>query len=399
MASGARPRKVAMFTGNRSEYGLQFPILRALAADARLDYYLLVGGAHLREDFGSTAAEIEADGFRVHSEVRTPVRPASRAYTAQSIADVVASVSCILSQLAPDLMLTYGDRFESFAAMIASTQMNVPTAHVEGGDYTEGGALDDSVRHAMTKLAHLHFTTNAQATERVLRLGEEPWRVFTVGFPTLDLAREGLFAQPQELVAEFGLDRARPVILFCQHSIATEPEGTLDQIQPSLAALAELAGDGFQIIITYPNNDAAAEAIIGELRKLEGRRLRGIHVVKSLGRQRFHGILHLMGRVGRGVLVGNSSAGIKETPAFGCPCVNIGSRQRGRLRAANVIDTGYDAWEIVAAVRRSVGDEPFRALCRTCDNPYGAGDAGKRIADLLATVPINAALLQKKMTY
>jgi UDP-hydrolysing UDP-N-acetyl-D-glucosamine 2-epimerase len=399
MASGARSRKVAIFTGNRSEYGLQFPILRAIAADTRLDYRLLVGGAHLREDFGSTAVEIEAEGFRVHGEVRTPVRPASGAYTAQSIADVVASVSCILSQLAPDLMLTYGDRFESFAAMIASTQMNVPTAHVEGGDYTEGGALDDSVRHAMTKLAHLHFTTNAQATERVLRLGEEPWRVFTVGFPTLDLAREGLFAQPQELVAEFELDLARPVILFCQHSIATEPEGTLDQIQPSLAALAELAADGFQIIITYPNNDAAAEAIIGELRRLEGRRLPGVHIVKSLGRQRFHGMLHLMGKVGRGVLVGNSSAGIKETPAFGCPCVNIGSRQRGRLRAANVIDTGYDAGEIVAAVRRSIGDEPYRTICRTADNPYGAGDAGKRIADVLATVPINAALLQKKMTY
>ena len=399
MASGTTPRRVAIFTGNRSEYGLQFPILRVIAADPRLRYYLLVGGAHLQEDFGSTVAEIESDGFCIHGEVRTPVRPPSEAYTALCIADVVASVSCLLSKVNPDFMLIYGDRFESFGAMIASSQMNVPTAHVEGGDYTEGGALDDSVRHAMTKLAHLHFTTTPQATERVLGLGEEPWRVFTIGLPTLDLAREGFFAQPQQLMAEFGLDLGRPLVLFCQHSIASESERAQDQIRPSVAALSTLAMEGFQVIITYPNNDAAGEAIVRELQQLQECRLPGVHIVRSLGRHRFHGILNLMGKVGRGVVVGNSSAGIKESPAFGCPCVNIGSRQRGRLRAANVLDTAYDGAEIVAAVRKAICDEKFRRQCQSCENPYGAGNAGERIAEVLATVPINAALLQKKMTY
>ncbi len=393
--AGAR-RKIAVFTGNRAEYGLQYPILRAIAADPRLDYQLLAGGTHLAEDFGHTAAEIEADGFQVARQVRVPVRPPSPAYTAQSIADTMQTVSCILREIDPDLFLVYGDRFESFGALLASTQMNVPTAHVEGGDYTEGGALDDSVRHAMTKLAHLHFTTNADSSERVLRLGEEPWRVFNVGLPTLDLARAGAFASPEELVSEFELDLSRPVVLFCQHSIASEQKQALDQIRPSLAALADLAAEGFQIVATYPNNDAGGEHIVQELRRLD---LPGFQLVKSLGRRRFHGFLHLMGRVGQGVLAGNSSAGIKEARAFDCPCVIVGSRQRGRLRAANVMDTGYDSSAIAAAIRSSVYDDRFRALCRTCPNPYGEGKAGERVAEVLATQPITPALIQKRLTY
>lgn len=399
MHPAALRRKVAIFTGNRSEYGLQFPIVRAIAADPRLDYRLLAGGAHLSRDFGGTVSEIEADGFRVWREVRIPERPVSGAYTAQSIAAGIESVSSILAELAPDFMLIYGDRFESFAAMIASTQMNIPTAHVEGGDYTEGGALDDSVRHAMTKLAHIHFTTNRPAAERVLKLGEEPWRVFTVGLPALDLTREGLFAQPAELVEQFGFDLSRPVILFCQHSIATEPEKALTQIQPSLEALKELAAGGCQVLITYPNNDARGEVFIAEIRGFQELGLPGVHVTPSLGRRRFHGMLSLMGGVGRGVLVGNSSAGIKETRAFGCPCVNIGSRQRGRLRCANAIDAEYEKNAIAAAVRKSLDDPEFRELCRTCENVYGEGNAGARIAEILATIPIDIRLLQKKLTF
>jgi UDP-N-acetylglucosamine 2-epimerase (non-hydrolysing)/GDP/UDP-N,N'-diacetylbacillosamine 2-epimerase (hydrolysing) len=355
--------------------------------------------AHLAEDFGRTAAEIEADGFRVAHEVRVPARPPSAAYTAQSIADGVQAVSGLLAEAPPDFLLVYGDRFESFAAAIAATQMNIPTAHVEGGDYTEGGALDDSVRHAITKLAHLHFTTNAQAAERVLRLGEEPWRVFHVGLPTLDLAREGLFTPPEELIAEFGLDIARPIVLFCQHSVASEYEQAACQVRPSLEALASLAAQGFQVLATWPNNDAGGAAIAAELEALDRRRLPGVRLVKSLGRKRFHGMLHLMGNTAAGVLAGNSSAGIKEARAFGCPCVNIGSRQRGRLRGDNVIDVPYDGRAIEAAIERCAGDEAFRRQCRTCENPYGGGNAGPKIAEALATMPINLRLLQKRMAY
>ena len=392
-------RTVAIFTGSRSEYGLLYPILRAIAADTRLEYQLLAGGAHLDEDFGRTVAEIERDGFRVSSEVRIPAHPDTRSYTAQSIADGVRSVARILEELRPDIVLIYGDRFESFAAMIAATQMNFPVAHIEGGDYTEGGAFDDSVRHAMTKLAHLHFTTNEQATERVLKLGEEPWRVTTAGLPALDLARQGIFTGPDDLAAEFGFDLLRPLILFCQHSIATEPEKAAEQVAPSLHALAQLASAGCQVLITYPNNDAGGRAIIAAIEDFEGSGLRGVLVVPSLGRSRFHGMLNLMGNAGRGVLAGNSSAGIKETRAFGCPCVNIGPRQRGRLRCANVIDVDFDAAAIAGAIRRALDDREFRELCRTCENVYGAGDSGARIAEILATVPLDSKLLRKKMIY
>jgi len=277
--------------------------------------------------------------------------------------------------------------------------MNIPTAHIEGGDYTEGGALDDSVRHAMTKLAHLHFTTNAQATERVLKLGEEPWRVRTVGLPALDLIMTNEHASPEELIEEFALDLARPVLLFCQHSVTTEQERAAEQVRPSLDAIERLVREGHQVVMTFPNDDAGGRAIIAELERFRSRRLRDAHIVQSLGRRRFHGMLNLIGRVGRGAVVGNSSAGIKETPAFGCPTVNIGSRQHGRLRAKNVIDTEYDGAAIQAAVRKCVDDSEFRNQCRNCENPYGVGSAGKSIAEVLATVPINARLLQKRMTY
>src|SRR5438477_5785958 len=197
-------RVIAIFTGNRAEYGLQYPIIKAISEDPRLDYRLLVSGAHLKQDFGRTLKEVEGNGFTIHAQVRIEMPEDTLVSTAQAIGSGVINVSRVLAELKPDAFVVYADRFESFAAIIAGTQMGIPTVHVEGGDYTEGGALDDSVRHAMTKLAHLHFTTNEQAAERVRRLGEEPWRVFNVGFPALDLVKAGLFATPEEVHARFG---------------------------------------------------------------------------------------------------------------------------------------------------------------------------------------------------
>jgi len=391
------PRKIAIFTGNRSEYGLQYPILRAIAADPRLDYYLLAGGAHLQQDFGSSIAEIESDGFHVHRTVDIQMNQDGLLSTAQAISTGIMSMSKILDELRPDFLLVYGDRYESFAAVIAGTQMNVATAHIEGGDYTEGGALDDSVRHAMTKLAHLHFPTNAQSAERICRLGEEAWRVFNVGLPSLDLIAESFFATPEEIASELKLDLSRPVILFCQHSVSTEFDQAAVQVKPSLEALTTLARAGVQVVITYPNNDAGGRSIIEEIEKLHGER--NILITKSLGRHRFHGLLNVIGKIGRGAFVGNSSAVIKESRAFDCPAVNIGSRQQGRLRANNMIDVGYDNDEIVAAIRRCIDDKAFIQQCQTCENPYGVGNAGRLIVDILATTAIDSKLIQKKMTY
>ena len=395
--SGNKKRKIAIFTGNRAEYGQLFPVIRAIAGDPRLEYYLLVSGAHLDEEFGHTVEEIEQDGLRVHREVKLDMERDTLFATAQAIGSGVLHLSEILDELRPDLLVVGADRYEGFSAVITGTQMNVPTAHVEGGDLTEGGALDDSVRHAMTKLAHLHFATNAQSAERILRLGEEPWRVFDVGLPSLDLVAEGAFAPPDEVAERFGLDLERPVVIFTQHSVTTEFEQAAAQLKPSLEALAVLAAEGYQLLITYPNNDAGGRRMVREIEAFGARGLPGVQVHPSLGRHLYHGVLNVCGRVGRGVCAGNSSSGIKETAVFGCPAVNIGSRQNGRLRAENVIDVGYRSEEIADAIRRAVEDEALRQRFRECANPYGAGNAGAQVAEVLATIELNLELVQKKM--
>ena len=390
-------RIVAVFTGNRAEYGLQFPILRAIDGHPDLDYRLIAGGAHVDESFGATLEEIRDDGFEVHAQVDVVTHQDTLAGTSQAIGSGILSVCDALVRLRPDWLVAYGDRYESFAAVVAASQMGVPTAHVEGGDYTDGGALDDSVRHAMTKLAHLHFTTNAGATERVLRLGEEPWRVHTVGLPSLDLVASGDFDGFDEVLEDLGLTAERPIHLFCQHSVATEADDSVAQLRPSLEALGHLATDGHQVVVTYPNNDAGGRRMVVEIERLRNKR--SFVVVKSLGRRRFLGLLNVIGRHGRGAFIGNSSAGIKETPTFGCPVVNVGSRQHGRLRGDNVLDVPYEAKAIEAAARRCVDDEAFRAACLAGRDPYGSGHAGPRIAETLSATPIDVALLQKKLTY
>jgi len=390
-----RKRIIAIFTGNRAEYGLQYPIIKAISEDPRLDYRLLVSGAHLKQDFGRTLREIEGNGFKIHAQVRIDMPEDTLVSTAQAIGSGVINVSRVLAELQPDAFVVYADRFESFAAIIAGTQMGIPTVHVEGGDYTEGGALDDSVRHAMTKLAHLHFTTNEQAAQRVRRLGEEPWRVFNVGFPALDLVKAGLYAKPEDIYRTYSLDASKPILVFTQHSVTTEFESAADQVKPSLEAIEDAGREwGCQTLLTYPNDDAGGRRIVAELEKFAEKKLPFIRLQANLGRFNYHGALNVAA-----ACIGNSSSGIKETPAFHCACIDIGSRQRGRLRGDNVIETGYDRQAIREAIRRCLFDEAFRAKVRSGANPYGAGNAGPRIAETLATIPLDRVLIQKKMTY
>jgi UDP-N-acetylglucosamine 2-epimerase (non-hydrolysing)/GDP/UDP-N,N'-diacetylbacillosamine 2-epimerase (hydrolysing) len=394
-----KKRTIAIFTGNRAEYGLQYPILRAVNVHPDLDYKLLVSGAHLDSNFGHTLDEIRNDGFHIDSEIKITMDAGSLYSTAQAIGTGVLEISNALSKIQPDIMVVYADRFEGFAAVIAASQMNIPTAHIEGGDLTEGGALDDSVRHAMTKLSHLHFTTNKQATNRILAMGEEAWRVHTVGFPAIDLISEGRYAQMAEVIEKLGLDMKRPIVLFTQHSVTTEFDKAVEQLNPSLKAIERLASEGVQVVLTYPNNDAGGRQIIERLEEFARLKLKGTQVHRSLGRHLYHGVLALAkDRAVRVACIGNSSSGLKETPAFGCPTVNIGSRQEGRLRGENVLDAGYDSSAIYSAAKSCLEDEVFRNRCRTAENPYWLGDAGPKIAKVLAEVPIDQNLIRKKMT-
>jgi len=393
-----KKRVIAVFTGNRAEYGLQFPVLKAIDNHPELDYQLIVSGAHLDKNFGKTLDEIEQDGFHIDAEVQIEMDASSLEANVQAIGTGVLSVGEAIKKIKPDMMVVYADRFEGFAAVIASTQMNIPTAHIEGGDLTEGGALDDSVRHAMTKLSHLHFTTNQQASNRLLGMGEEDWRVHTVGFPAIDMISEGNYATAEEVTSQLNLDLNKPIVLFTQHSVTTEFNLAAEQVIPALMALEELAKNGVQIIATYPNNDAGGCSIIEKLEELDTRNIHGIQVHRSLGRYLYHGVLALATDTKKKVVcVGNSSSGIKETPVFGCPTVNIGSRQQGRLRGKNVLDTGYETKSIVNTVMKCIEDDKFRRICSETDNPYYLGDAGKKIAEILAKVPLDTKLIRKQM--
>lgn len=392
-------RTIAIFTGNRAEYGLQYPILRAVDRHPSLDYRLLVSGAHLDAYFGRTLDEVRSDGFRIDAEVKIEMDADSLFATAQAIGSGIVEISKVLAKLKPDIMVVYADRFEGLAAVVAASQMNIPTAHIEGGDLTEGGALDDSVRHAMTKLSHLHFTTNQQASNRILAMGEEAWRVHTVGFPAIDLISEKRYATPLEVSEQLSLDLARPIVLFTQHSVTTEFDRAIEQLDPSLAAIEALAAEGVQCVLTYPNNDAGGRQIIERLEAFKARAVPNTQVHRSLGRHLYHGVLALaLNSDHRVACVGNSSSGLKETPAFNCPTVNIGSRQEGRLRGENVLNADYNGAGILSSVSRCLFDEEFRSLCRRAENPYWLGDAGPKIAEVLATVELGQRLIRKRMT-
>lgn len=393
-------RIIAIFTGNRAEYGLQFPILEAVRDHANLDYRLIVSGAHLDPDFGETKAEIAADGFEIHAEVKIDLEDDSPLATPKAIGSGIIAMSKALNEIQPDMLLVYADRYEGFAAVVAATQMNLPTGHIEGGDITEGGALDDSIRHAMTKLSHLHFTTNQQASNRIMALGEEPWRVHTVGFPAIDMIAKGNYATPKELSAKLDIDINKPVVVFTMHSVTTRIEEADRDMRRALAAMKELATqDRVQVIVTYPNSDAGGRRIIQAIREEALEAVDNIQTHKSLGRYVYHGILAMAyDPNARVACVGNSSSGIKETPAFYCPAIDIGTRQKGRLRAENVMAVPCETNAIVNATRKALFDETFRADCRVIKNPYGEGNAGGKIAEIIANVSLDYDILNKRMT-
>jgi len=251
----------------------------------------------------------------------------------------------------------------------------------------------------MTKLAHVHFTTNAQAENRILAMGEEAWRVRNAGFPIVDLIAQGEFATPEQLGERFDIDPDRPLVVFTQHSVTTEFEKSEFQIEQSLQALDRLAEEDIQILMTYPNNDVGGRTMYEALEQFAASGRKNVHLHRSLGRYNYHGALALAAAPERrAACVGNSSSGIKETPAFGCPTVNIGSRQQSRLRGSNVIDVNYEPEAIFQATRKCLFDESFRRDCRSTENPYGKGRAGEQIADFLATMTLDSeVVLRKKM--
>jgi UDP-N-acetylglucosamine 2-epimerase (non-hydrolysing)/GDP/UDP-N,N'-diacetylbacillosamine 2-epimerase (hydrolysing) len=342
---------------------------------------------HLTAEFGYTVKEIEKDGFKIDSKINVLHHKDTGTAMAKCIGQCLARIADSLEKIRPDILLVLGDRSEMLAGAIAATYMGIPVAHIHGGDIS--GNVDEPVRHAITKIAHIHFPATKESAERIIKMGEEPWRVHVVGAPGLDLALNAKLPEPRELARKYSLDLSKPILLVVQHSVVTEAESASSQIRETLDAIVEL---GYQTVLVYPNADAGGRRMIEVIK--EYGKYSFIKAFKSIAREEFLGLMKLSS-----VMVGNSSSGIIEAPSFGLPVVNIGTRQMGRQRAENVIDVDYDREEIKEAIRKTLFDERFKEKARNCKNFYGDGKAGIRIANILVETEINRRLLEKRMMY
>ena len=375
-------RKIAVVTGSRAEYGLLYWVLRDLQAAPDLELQLIVTGMHLSPEFGMTVRQIEQDGFPIARRVEMLVSSDTPGGIAKSMALGLIGMSDAIEACRPDVMLVLGDRFEILAAAQAALLHNVPLAHIAGGDTTEG-AFDESIRHAITKMAHLHLVTNELSARRVRQLGEDPASVLVTGSPGLDHLRRLPLLGRAELEAALGAPLGRRNLLVTFHPVTLEPEEGVRQQDELLAALAELPEDTV-LWFTRPNADTGGRSLAQALDAWAAGRANA-RVFSSLGQLRY---LSLMAQVD--AVAGNSSSGLYEAPSFRVPTINIGDRQRGRTAPESVIQCEPERAAIAAALEQSQGLD-----CSAVVNPYGDGDAAPRIVAAVRALAGSAASLKK----
>lgn len=376
-------RAICVVTGGRAEYGLLQPVMEEIRAAPDLQLQLIVTGAHLEPRFGMTVEQIEADGFAIDARVPLGLAQDAPGDIVRGMARCLAGVSDVLDRLNPDLVLLLGDRYEILAAAQAALIHGVPVAHVAGGDVTEG-AFDDSIRHALTKLAHLHLTTNAEAAGRVARMGEEPWRIHVVGSPGLDQLRRLELLEGEALEAALGAPLGVRNLLVTWHPVTLEADRGLAGFEALLAGLDTLPREVVKWV-TRPNADPGGAAVEAALDRWAAGR-DDVHVFASMGQLRY---LSLMAQVD--AVVGNSSSGLYEAPSLGVPTVDVGDRQKGRLAAASVIHCRAEPQAIADAIRQA-----FDLDGAGVSNPYGDGDSARRIVEVLRAAPDRRTLLAKR---
>jgi UDP-hydrolysing UDP-N-acetyl-D-glucosamine 2-epimerase len=360
-------QRICVVTGSRAEYGLLQWVLHELRADPGVELQLVVTGMHLAAEFGLTVRAIEADGFAIARRVDMLVAGDSGAATCKSTALGLIGMSDALEQLRPHVVLVLGDRFEILAAAVACLMHRVPLAHIAGGDVTEG-AIDDAMRHAITKMTHLHLVTNETAARRVRQMGEDPQRVRVVGSPGLDqLRRRPLLSRPA-LEEALGAPLGAVNLLVTFHPVTLAAADGLGEFEELLAALAGTDA-GTVIWFTRPNADMGGRAIARRLHEFAAAQGARVRVHDSLGQLRY---LSLMAQVN--AVVGNSSSGLYEAPSLHVPTVNIGERQRGRLAAASVLHCAAERQAIARTIAQALALD-----CREVVNPYGDGRSAERI--------------------
>lgn len=383
-------RKILGITGIRSEYDIMSSVFRAIEEHPALELEVVITGAHLADTFGYTAQEVHSDGFVIADEIESLINGDQASSRIKGLAIQLQGLIQTICRIHPDFLIVLGDREEAMTTALAGAYMNIPVAHIAGGDRVVGN-VDDQVRHAVTKLAHLHFVTNQESHERVIRLGEQPFRVHNTGNPGLDRLLEvpPLSASDLSEKLGFSIEDGEPLILLIQHVISSEIDQAYWQMKQTLDAVKLL---GIKTVLSYPNSDAGGQQIIRAIREYE--HLPHLYTAKNIPRVEF---VNLMRRAS--CMLGNSSAGILEAPLLKLPVINVGNRQKGRMHADNVEFVPHDIDAIQLAVHRAVFDLEYRKRVNQCENPYGDGNSSCRIAEILANIPLDENLLIKDITY
>lgn len=381
-----QPRKIAVLTVGRSDFSRYRPVLKALRDLPQIQLRLLATGGHFSPTFGDSWREITESGFSFEPGLESMLASDSAASVGKAIGLGTLSLAQSFAADRPDLLVVLGDRYEMLSGVSAALGFGLPVVHIHGGAVTEG-AIDELVRHALTKMSHLHLVSTEEYAQRVRQMGEEAWRVQVVGAPGLDELPDLASLSRAELSQRFGLDLSGPFILFSYHPVTLELKDLDAQIDSALAALN---ATGLPVVLTYPNADSGHQTIIT---KLEAYAVahgdRAVTVANAGG----NAYVSLMAHAA--AMMGNSSSGLVESPSFKLPVVNIGTRQDGKIKPANVIDTG-DGGESVAQGLTTALDPAFRRGLADLVNPYGDGRAGQRIAAILADLDISPRLLRKK---
>ncbi|MGD1064054.1 MAG: UDP-N-acetylglucosamine 2-epimerase [Terracidiphilus sp.] len=379
----ATRRRIGVVTTSRADYSHLYWPLRELASHAEIELGVFALASHLAPQFGNTVVEIERDGFPVQARIECLLSSDTDTGMAKTIGLAILGLADALTTWRPDLLLLIADRYEMLAPAATALALRIPIAHIEGGEVSQG-AIDDQVRNALTKLAHVHFTSTETARLRVIAMGEEPRRVHRAGAPSLDHLRRSRLLKRAALETRLDVQLTPPTIVAAWHPV-TILRDTNAEADGFFAAMAAAPG---QIIFVYPNADAGGLALIERTRALAATRP-DTHVFVNLDAVAYWSLL---GQAD--ALVGNSSSGIMEAASFRLPVVNVGMRQQGRERARNVIDTPADAVAICTALERAL-NPPFRSSLADMMNPYGDGTAAETIAHVLATVPLGELLVKQ----
>lgn len=379
--------KVLFFTGNRSEFGLLLPIIERVKNDIKMDYKLIVSGSHISDNYGNTIKEIENNNINIDYKLDIKVNGDNKVGVIKESSELLDKSGEIINKEDPDYLFVLGDRYESFAVALSAFYLGIPIAHSGGGNITKGGAMDDTIRHSISKLASLHFTTCQENANNIKKLGEEEWRIFISGSPSVETVKEKELYSKKELENDLEINLDKPTIVFTQHPISSKSDKAREQVKKSLKALKELE---FQTIITYPNQDPGSSEIIDEYEKWK--EIPHFRFRKNLGQKRYFSLLNYAS-----VVVGNSSSGLLETPIFKIPAVNIGSRQKGRKRSTNVIDVDHNSDEIKEAINKAIFDNDFIKKVSNCKNPFGDGNTSAIIIKQLKKYYNNSKLLRKEL--